>query len=142
MSQYWLLKTEPSDYSQTDLERDVRTIWDGVSNNLALKHLRNMKRGDLAFIYHTGKERALVGIAEVISDPYPDPGKNDAKLVVVDVKAKEALPQIVSLAEVKADSEFSDFPLVRISRLSVMPVTPAQWNRLLAMAGASRQWRS
>ncbi|MCZ6877496.1 MAG: EVE domain-containing protein, partial [Acidobacteria bacterium] len=67
MSQYWLLKTEPSDYSQTDLEKDVRTIWDGVSNNLALKHLRNMKRGDLAFIYHTGKERALVGIAEVIS---------------------------------------------------------------------------
>ncbi len=142
MSQYWLLKTEPSDYSQTDLERDVRTTWDGVSNNLALKHLRNMKRGDLAFIYHTGKERALVGIAEVISDPYPDPGKNDAKLVVVDVKAKEALPQIVSLAEVKADSEFSDFPLVRLPRLSVMPVTPAQWNRLLAMAGASRQWRS
>ncbi len=142
MPQYWLLKTEPSDYSNTDLERDERTIWDGVSNNLALKHLRNMKRGDLAFIYHTGKERALVGIAEVISDPYPDPGKNDAKLVVVDVKAKESLPQIVSLADVKADSEFSDFPLVRIPRLSVMPVTPAQWNRLLAMAGASRQWRS
>jgi len=142
MAQYWLLKTEPSDYSNTDLERDVRTIWDGVSNNLALKHLRNIKRGDLAFIYHTGKERALVGIAEVISDPYPDPGKNDAKLVVVDVQAKEALPQIVSLAEVKADSEFSDFPLVRNPRLSVMPVTPAQWNRLLAMAGASRQWRS
>jgi len=142
MSQFWLLKTEPSDYSHTDLERDERTIWDGVSNNLALKHLRNMRRGDLAFIYHTGKERALVGIAEVISDPYPDPSKNDAKLVVVDVKAKEALPQIVSLAEVKADSEFSDFPLVRIPRLSVMPVTPAQWNRLLAMAGASRQGRA
>ena len=142
MSQYWLLKTEPSDYSQTDLERDVRTIWDGVSNNLALKHLRNMKRGDLAFIYHTGKERALVGITEVISDPYPDPGKNDPKLGVVDVKAKEELPQIVSLAEVKADPEFSDFPLVRLPRLSVMPVTPAQWKRLLAMAGVSRQWQS
>ena len=83
-----------------------------------------------------------MGIAEVISDPYPDPAKNDAKLVVVDVKAKESLPQIVSLADVKADSEFSDFPLVRNPRLSVMPVTPAQWNRLLAMAGASRQWRS
>ena len=141
MSQFWLLKTEPSDYSHTDLERDERTIWDGVSNNLALKHLRNMKRGDLAFIYHTGKERALVGIAEVISDPYPDPGKNDPKLVVVDVKAKEQLPQIVSLAEVKSDSAFSDFPLVRLPRLSVMPVTLPQWNRLLAMAGAS-QWRS
>ena len=135
MPQYWLLKTEPSDYSYTDLNRDGKTVWDGVSNNLALKHLRNMKAGDLAFLYHTGKERALVGIAEVISDPYPDPSKNDAKLVVVDVKAKEELPQIVSLAEVKADSEFSDFPLVRLPRLSVLPVTPPQWNRLLTMAG-------
>ncbi len=116
-------------------------MWDGVSNNLALKHLRNIKAGDLAFLYHTGKERALVGIAEVISDPYPDPSRNDTRLVVVDVKAKEELPQSVSLAEVKADSAFSDFPLVRLPRLSIMPVTPPQWNRLLAMAGAS-QWRS
>jgi len=141
MPQYWLLKTEPSDYSYADLNRDGQTVWDGVSNNLALKHLRNVKTGDLAFLYHTGKERALVGIAEVISDPYPDPKKSDAKLAVVDVKAREELPQSVSLAEVKADSEFSDFLLVRLPRLSVMPVTPAQWNRLLAMAGAS-QWQS
>jgi predicted RNA-binding protein with PUA-like domain len=136
-----LLKTEPSDYSYADLNRDGKTVWDGVSNNFALKHLRNMKRGDLAFIYHTGKERALVGIAEVVSDPYPDPTKSDPKLAVVDVKAREELPHSVSLAAVKADSEFSDFLLVRLSRLSVMPVTPPQWNRLLAMAGAS-QWRS
>jgi len=135
MPQYWLLKTEPSDYSYADLNRDGQTVWDGVSNNLALKHLRTIKTGDLAFLYHTGKERALVGIAEVTSDPYPDPKKSDAKLVVVDVKAKEALPQSVSLAGVKADSEFSDFALVRLPRLSVMPVTPPQWNRLLAMAG-------
>ncbi len=141
MPQYWLLKTEPSDYSYADLNRDGKTVWDGVSNNLALKHLRNIKAGDWAFLYHTGKERALVGIAEVISDPYPDPKKNDPKLAVVDVKAREELPRIVPLAEVKADSEFSDFLLVRLSRLSVMPVTPPQWNRLLAMAGAS-QWRS
>ncbi len=141
MPQYWLLKTEPSDYSYTDLSRDGKTVWDGVSNNFALKHLRNMKAGDLAFIYHTGKERALVGIAEVISDSYPDPKKNDPKLAVVDVKAREQLPQSVSLADVKADSEFSDFLLVRLPRLSVMPVTPSQWNRLLAMAGAS-QWQS
>ena len=136
MPQYWLLKTEPSDYSYADLNRDGKTVWDGVSNNFALKHLRTIKAGDLAFIYHTGKERALVGIAEVISDPYPDPKKGDAKLAVVEVKAREELPQSVSLAEVKADSEFSDFLLVRLPRLSVMPVTPAQWNRLLAMAGA------
>jgi len=141
MPQYWLLKTEPSDYSYADLSRDGKTVWDGVSNNLALKHLRNMKAGDWAFLYHTGKERALVGIAEVISDPYPDPKKSDAKLAVVDVKAREELPQSVSLAEVKADSEFSDFALVKLPRLSVMPVTPPQWNRLLAMAGAS-QWQS
>ncbi len=141
MPQYWLLKTEPSDYSYADLNRDGKTVWDGVSNNLALKHLRNIKTGDLAFLYHTGKERALVGIAEVISDPYPDPKKSDAKLAVVAVKAREELPQSVSLAEVKADSEFSDFLLVRLPRLSVMPVTPAQWNRLLARAGAS-QWQS
>ena len=141
MPQYWLLKTETSDYSYADLSRDGKTVWDGVSNNLALKHLRNMKAGDLAFLYHTGKERALVGIADVISDPYPDPKKNDPKLAVVDVKARKELPQSVSLAEVKADSEFSDFLLVRLPRLSVMPVTPSQWNRLLAMAGAS-PWQS
>jgi predicted RNA-binding protein with PUA-like domain len=141
MPQYWLLKTEPSDYSYADLSRDGKTVWDGVSNNFALKHLRNIKAGDLAFIYHTGKERVLVGIAEVISDPYPDPKKNDPKLAVVDVKAREELPQSVSLGEVKADSEFSDFLLVRLPRLSVMPVTSPQWNRLLAMAGAS-QWQS
>ncbi len=140
MPHYWLLKTEPSDYSYADLNRDGKTVWDGVSNNLALKHLRNIKAGDWAFLYHTGKERALVGIAEVISDPYPDPKKSDAKLVVVDVKAREELPQSVSLADVKVDSEFSDFLLVRLPRLSVMPVTPPQWNRLLAMAGAS-QWQ-
>ncbi len=141
MPQYWLLKTEPSDYSYADLSRDGKTVWDGVSNNLALKHLRTIKAGDLAFLYHTGKERALVGITEVISDPYPDPKKSDAKLAVVDVKAREELPQRVSLAEVKADTEFSDFALVRLPRLSVVPVTPPQWNRLLAMAGAS-QWQS
>ncbi len=141
MPQYWLLKTEPSDYSYADLNREGKTVWDGVSNNLALKHLRNIKAGDWAFLYHTGKERALVGIAEVISDPYPDPKKSDVKLVVMDVKAREELPQSVSLADVKADSEFSDFLLVRLPRLSVMPVTLPQWNRLLAMAGAS-QWRS
>ncbi len=141
MPQYWLLKTEPSDYSYAALNREGKTVWDGVSNNLALKHLRKMKAGDLAFLYHTGKERALVGIAEVISNPSPDPRKSDPKLVVVDVKAREELPQSDSLAEVKADSEFSDFPLVRLPRLSVMPVTPPQWNRLLAMAGASK-WQS
>jgi len=134
MPGYWLLKTEPSDYSYHDLKKDKRTIWDGVSNNLALKHLRKMKKEDLAFIYHTGKERTLVGIAEVVSDPYPDPQQKDPKLVVVDVKAKQELFRGVALKEIKSDSTFSDFLLVRLPRLSVMPVTPSQWKRLLALA--------
>lgn len=134
MPGYWLLKTEPSDYSYHDLKKDKKTIWDGVSNNLALKHLRKMKKGDLAFIYHTGKERTLVGIAEVVSDPYPDPKQKNSKLVVVDVKAKQELPRVVTLKAIKSDSTFSDFLLVRLPRLSVMPVTPSQWKRLLVLA--------
>ena len=135
MPGYWLLKTEPSDYSYDDLKKDRKTIWDGVSNNLALKHLRNMKKGDLAFIYHTGEERTLVGIAEVTSDPYPDPKKKDPKLVVVDVKANRELPRGGTLKAIKSDPTFSDFLLVRLPRLSVMPVTPSQWKRLLTLAG-------
>ena len=135
MSGYWLLKTEPSDYSYNDLKKDRKTIWDGVTNNLALKHLRDMKKGDLAFIYHTGKERTLVGIAEVVSDPYPDPKQKDSRLAVVDVKAKGEFPRGVALKEIKSDATFSDFLLVRLPRLSVMPVTSSQWKRLLDMAG-------
>ena len=134
MPGYWLLKTEPSDYSYDDLERDEKTIWDGVANNLALKHLRNIKTGDFAFIYHTGKERALVGIAKVISDPYPDPVQKDPRLVVVDVKAEQKLNRTVCLKEVKADPTFDDFLLVRLPRLSIMPITVLQWKRLLVMA--------
>ena len=132
--QYWLLKTEPSVYSYADLQREGRTIWDGVTNNLALRYLRSMKKGDRAFIYHTGKEKALVGVAEVMSRPYADPEGEDPKIVVVDVKAREKLSRAVPLAEVKADSVFSDFKLVRLPRLSVMPVSQAQWRRLLSMA--------
>ena len=134
MPQYWLLKTEPSDYSYSDLEKDKTTVWDGVHNNLALKHLREMKKGDLAFIYHTGKEKALTGIGEVTSDPYPDPREKDAKLVVVDIRAKQKLKYNVSLADVKSDARFSDFALVRLPRLSVMPLTKIQWENLLGLA--------
>ena len=126
MSQYWLLKSEPNDYSYADLVREGQTIWDGVANNLALKHLRAMGKGDLAIIYHTGKERAAVGIAEVTSAPYPDPAKNNPRLLVVDLKPKRELARPVTLAEVKSDEGFSDFVLVRLPRLSVMPVSPSQ----------------
>ncbi len=137
MANHWLLKTEPSTYSYADLERDKKAVWDGVSNTLALKHLRSMKRGDLAFIYHTGDEKQIVGVAEITSDPYPDPKEKDPRLVVVDLKPRERLERPVTLAEVKADAEFRDFELVRIGRLSVMPVSEERWKRLVKMgAGA------
>ena len=132
---YWLLKTEPSVYSYANLERDKKTTWDGVTNNLALKHIRSMKKGDLAFIYHTGDEKAIVWIAEITSGPYPDPKAGDPKIVVVDLKPREALAFPVSLAAIKSRKEFADFALVRIGRLSVMPVTASQWKLLLAMSG-------
>ena len=136
MPQYWLLKSEPSAYSYSDLQKEGQTVWDGVTNNLALKHLRSMKKGDLAFIYHSGKEKSMVGLAEVISGPYPDPERDDPRIVVVDLKAKAQLHQAVSLADVKNDPFFGDFPLVRMPRLSVIPVNSAQWKRLLKMAGS------
>jgi predicted RNA-binding protein with PUA-like domain len=138
MANHWLLKTEPSTYSYADLERDKKAVWDGVSNALALKHLRSMKRGDLAFIYHTGDEKQIVGIAEVTSDAYPDPKEKDARLVVVDLKPRERLKRPVTLAEVKADSEFRDFELVRMGRLSVMPVSETRWKKLMKMGAASK----
>lgn len=130
----WLFKTEPDDYSYDDLERDGRTIWDGVKNNWALKNLRGVQKGDQALIYHTGKERAVTGVAEVVSDPYPDPEADDPKLVVVDIVPVGAWSQPVTLAAIKADSAFSDFALVRFSRLSVMPVPAKIWQRLEKMS--------
>jgi len=134
MPNHWLLKTEPNTYSYADLERDRRTTWDGVTNALALKHLRAMKAGDLAFIYHTGDEKQIVGIAEIASDPYPDRRGGDPKLVVVNLQPRARLKVPVTLAQIKARKEFADFELVRIGRLSVMPVSAARWKKLLAMA--------
>jgi predicted RNA-binding protein with PUA-like domain len=132
---FWLLKTEPSDYSIDDLERDAGTVWDGVSNNAALKHIREVAKGDRALVYHTGGERAAVGIARVTSDPYPDPRGDDPRLVVFDVEPERRLPEPVTLAAVKAEPAFEGFDLVRLPRLSVMPVPPEHWRRLLKMGG-------
>jgi predicted RNA-binding protein with PUA-like domain len=132
----WLFKSDPDHYSFSDLQREGRTVWDGVSNNLALKHLRTVRRGDLALIYHTGDEKAIVGIAEVTSDPYPDPKQKDPRRVVVDVRAHEALPHPVTLEEIKQQASLRDFDLVRLPRLSVMPVSEAQWKVLTRLAGA------
>jgi predicted RNA-binding protein with PUA-like domain len=110
-------------------------VWDGVTNALALKHIRSMSRGDAALIYHAGQGKELVGLARITSDPYPDPKQKDPKVVVVDVAAERRLPKRVSLAEVKADTRFADLGLVRMSRLSVIPVPAEQWKSLLQMGG-------
>jgi predicted RNA-binding protein with PUA-like domain len=124
---YWLFKEEPDHYSLDDLFRDKRTVWAGVENNLALKHLRSVKKGDHVLYYHTGNEKSVVGVMEVVKAPYPDPARDDDRFVVVDVKPIARLGRPVSLAEIKANPKFADFALVRISRLSVMPVTAAQY---------------
>lgn len=131
----WILKTEPDDYSFADLERDGTTVWSGVANNAALKHMRSAQVGDQALIYHTGDERRAVGLAEITSLPYPDPQEQDERLVVFDVRPLRLLKQPVTLATIKADPFFADFALVRQSRLSVVPVTDEQWQRLMRLAG-------
>lgn len=135
MAAYWILKTEPSEYSFDDLRREGRARWDGVTNALALKHLRSMRQGDQVLVYHTGDQKRLVGRAAVAGEPYPDPRAQDERVVVVDLAAGDPLPTPVTLAQVKADPAFADLGLVRLSRLSVIPVPEPQWRRLLGMAG-------
>jgi len=134
---YWLLKTEPTVYSFTDLERDKQTVWDGVAGSLAVKHLRAMKKGDEVFIYHTGEEGAIVGAGEVTGDPYQDPKSDDRKFTVIDIKPKQRLDRPVSLSVMKKDGRFISFDLIRISRLSVMPVTPVIWAAVLEISHQS-----
>ena len=130
----WLFKTDPDTYSWDDLFRVKQETWDGVRNPLALKHLRSVKKGDLIFVYHTGKDKLVVGIAEALGSGYPDPKSQDPKLAVVDIRAKEALRKPVSLAEIKASSSLKTWELVRFSRLSVMPASDAQWREVLKLA--------
>jgi predicted RNA-binding protein with PUA-like domain len=130
---YWLFKQEPSSYSYADLEREGNTTWDGVKNNLALKHLRSVKKGDKALFYHTGEEKQVVGIMEISSEPYPD--HKNKSLVVVDVRPSSRLAKPVTLEQIKSDPAFADWELVRISRLSVMPVPPVFWQKISKLAG-------
>jgi predicted RNA-binding protein with PUA-like domain len=134
---YWILKTDAETYPFHQLERERRTVWDGVTNPVALKHIRSMARGDGALIYHSNVGKELVGLARIASPPYPDPKRKDPKLIVVEVEAERPLPRRVSLSQIKADPAFADLPLVRMPRLSVMPVPEADWKRLLALAGVS-----
>ena len=130
----WLVKEEPEHYPYDQLVKDRKTVWAGVKNPLAQKHLRSIRKGDRIFYYHTGKEKAIVAIATAASDAYPDPKDATKKAFVVDVAPAKKLPRAVTLAEVKADRAFADFPLVRMSRLSVMPVTDDEWTRIEAMS--------
>jgi predicted RNA-binding protein with PUA-like domain len=135
MASYWLLKSDPEDYSFDDLMKDGFAVWDGVANNLALQHLRKVKKGDVILIYHTGDEKALVGLAVAASNAYPDPKADNEKLAVIDVKPKKRAKRKVILSEIKSLPEFAEFQLVRMPRLSVMPVSEAEYQRLVELAG-------
>ncbi len=129
----WLIKTEPDTYSWDQMVADKKTVWDGVANNLALKYMRTIKKGDLCLFYHTGDEKRIMGFAEVISEPYPDPKQEDPKLVVFDIKAGKALKTPVTLPMIKTDPAFVGWDLLRIGRLSVVPTPDAMVKRIEAL---------
>jgi predicted RNA-binding protein with PUA-like domain len=131
---FWLFKEEPSHYSFAELQRDKRTVWDGVTNNLARQNLRKIKAGDRVFFYHTGNEKAVVGEMKVTKWPKRDTDSTDEKAVVVEVEAVRQLPHPVPLSRIKKDPSLSSWDLVRLSRLSIVPVTEAQWQRVLEMS--------
>jgi predicted RNA-binding protein with PUA-like domain len=131
----WLAKEEPEHYSYDDLVRDGRTSWTGVRNPLAQKHLRSIRKGDRIFFYHTGKEKSVVGIVKAAADPYPDPADKTGALYAVDVEPVKKLKTPVTLAAIKADKTFAALPLVRMPRLSVMPIGDAEWTRIEKMSG-------
>ena len=130
----FLFKEEPTHYSFDDLAHDGKAVWSGVKNALAQKHLRTVKKGDRIFYYHTGDEKSVVGIAKALGDAYPDPKDRSGKLAVVDVAPVRKLPRPVTLVEIKATKSLAAMPLVRISRLSVMPVSDKEWATIEKMA--------
>ncbi len=130
----WLFKEEPTHYSFDDLVNDGQAVWSGVKNPLAQKHLHAVKKGDRIFYYHTGDEKAVVAIAKALGHAYPDPADKTGRQAVVDVAPVKKLRRPVTLAEIKAGRTFAAFPLVRISRLSVMPVTDEEWDRIVKLS--------
>ena len=137
MVNYWLAKQEPSGprgYNFSTLEKEKTTVWDGVHNNLALKHMRNMKKNDLVMYYHTGDERQIEGIMTITSKPYANPEEDNERFVVVDVKYKKRLKNPVSLEVMKKEKSFKNWELLRISRLSVMPVPADIWNTIIRIS--------
>lgn len=134
MINYWLAKQEPTSYNFSSLKKEKKTVWDGVHNNLALKHISAMKKGDLILFYHSGDEKQIVGIMEVSSKPYPNPDEKNKRFLVVDVKFKKELKNPVTLAEIKKQKKFKNWELLRISRLSVMPVPKEIWNFIMKIS--------
>jgi len=130
----FLVKEEPENYNYDAFTKDKGTTWSGVKNPVAQKHLRSIKKGDLVFYYHTGKEKAIVGIAKASGAAYPDPADKTGRAHVVDLVPVKKLARPVTLAEIKADKRFADFPLTYLPRLSVMPVTDTQWKWIEALA--------
>ena len=130
----WLVKEEPEHYSFVQFMADGKTVWSGVKNPVAQRNLRSMSKGDRVFFYHTGKEKAVVGTATVAATAYPDPTDKSGKLVVVELAAGKPLKRPVTLKEIKADKRFASMPLVRIARLSVQPVTGAEWDAIEEMS--------
>lgn len=133
--QHWLVKSEPEAFSWQQQVANGVEPWTGVRNHAAKRHLAEMRRGDRAFFYHSGATREIVGVVEVVREAYPDPTAEEGAWVAVDVKTVGPVPKPVSLAAIKADPAFADFALVRLSRLSVMPVSAEHWRRLCAMGG-------
>ncbi len=132
---YWLLKSEPFKYSWDQLEKDKKTFWDGVRNYAARNNLRAMKKGDLAFFYHSNEGLAIVGIAKIVKEAYQDPTSEDNAWVAVDVAPYKKLKREVTFAQIKANKRLQNIALVKLSRLSVQPVTAEEWDIVLEMAG-------
>jgi predicted RNA-binding protein with PUA-like domain len=133
--QYWLLKSEPSAYSWDQLVKDGRTNWSGVRNFTAMGNLKAMKQGDRAFFYHSGEGLEIVGIVEIVKEAYPDTSDKSGRFVMVDVKPLEPVKTQVTLKQIKAEKKLGDMALVRLSRLSVQPVTAEEWRMVCKMAG-------
>ena len=135
----WLFKTDPDTYSWQDLLKVKWEVWDGVANPLALKHLRSVKKGDSILIYHTGDEKSVMGIAKALSDGYADPSDKSGKSAVVDLAPEKELKHPVTLAQIKSNSKLASWELVKISRLSVMPATLAQWDEVIRLSSSAHE---
>jgi predicted RNA-binding protein with PUA-like domain len=131
---YWLVKSEPAKYAYADLERDGRTVWDGVRNNTAALHLKAMRVGDEALYYHSQEGLAVVGVTKVVREAFPDPSDPAGRFVAVELAPERALPRPVTLAEMKANPFLADMAMLRLFRLSVSPVRPEEWAEILRMA--------